>query len=71
MAILELAAKSDDMRRSHLETVSRKQRYTSKTIQNDLINSIADVTGSAGFRNRHAGHVPRGLHKKGLHNSGH
>ena len=43
MAILELAAKSDDVLRSHLETGHRNQRYTSKTIQNDVIITIGDV----------------------------
>ena len=43
MAILELAAKSNDMLRSHLETGHRNQRHPSKTNQNDVINTIADV----------------------------
>ena len=43
MAILELATKIDDVLKYHLETGHRNQRYTSKTIQNDVINTIADV----------------------------
>lgn len=43
IAILETKAKSDDVLRSHLETGNRNQRYTSKTIQNDVIDIIADV----------------------------
>ena len=46
MAILELAAKGEDnLLRFHLETGNRNQRYTSKTIQNDVISTIADVMG--------------------------
>ena len=43
MAILESKAKIDDILRSHLETGHLNQRYTPKTIQNDVDNTIADV----------------------------
>ena len=50
MAILELATKIDDVLRYHLETGHRNQRYTSKTIQNDVINTIADAMREKRYR---------------------
>ena len=42
MAILEHTAKNDSVLREHLEHGKKDQRYTSKTIQNELITIIAD-----------------------------
>ena len=42
LAVLELLATRDDILRKHLENGKKNCRYTSKTIQNKIINVIAD-----------------------------
>ena len=42
LAILEHAAKTDPVLNTHLEQGKKNQRYTSKTIQNEIIAIIAD-----------------------------
>ena len=40
-AIIKHAAKTDEILREHIEHGKRNQQYTSKTIQNEIINVIA------------------------------
>ena len=66
LAVLELLATRDDILCKHLENGKKNCRYTSKTIQNQIINVIADYLRNKITRDLTEGKIFLSLHDMGF-----